>query len=144
MSRIVYKVDKAAVKVTLPNRQRKVFAPGEVFPDDLLPPDEMRSLIKQGTIREVNRTPEQAAQEFVLRNQKSSDNDQDPTQQIVPKIVTQEAPVRARGKWDFDPAKLQGMNLTQLNSLIFEHDGSAVPLASEEAAIKHLSQDFTG
>ena len=51
---------------------------------------------------------------------------------------------RPISKWKFDPSKLVGKTLVQLNVMICERDPEIEPFDSLQAAIEYLTKDFEG
>lgn len=61
---------------------------------------------------------------------------------VVPSTPVVPLPNTSAGKWDMNPAQLQGKTIEQLNLLVLERDSTQKPFETAEEAIAHLSQDF--
>lgn len=131
--------------------KQRVFAPGEIVPDDYFKSDVLKQHLKSGYLvhntrlvlpagalppgvsapvaleTELDLTPEGIAK---AKGEKPIEIDDEPE------------PAVAHGIWSLDPDGLRRMHVEELNVMIQERDSGVDPFDTSKEAAAWLSQDF--
>ena len=129
-----------------PRGTNRVLQPGEIVPDGVLEKSAIPACLKRGTIVPADgRASPAVSQEAPVIHTGEMSGEGDPLA-----VNTRDAdpappkPFKYEGKWNHDPANLEGKEHDELLTMIFEKDPNADldAIKTEQEAIELLSLDF--
>lgn len=131
------------------NGKNTSYKMGDSFPLGELSPRERDRLLKNRQVKPVgtealNAEPDKSHEVLKLGATSWDKSGEDTNQESRPTLKSElppPPPMRADGKWNFDPNALEGKTLPELHALIAERDPNTAPPSTVEEARALLSLD---